>query len=286
MTQFGDFSKKTNDLFGKSGFDAGSFKVKQTLVTPPVLGGKVTVSEEITGIDDFSKGFSGKISAKWKHACGFSIDKFDNDKKKGTVLDMSYSKFPVPGLKASCGWTSKGKMPVACEYANDVVAAKFSTDAGSFSSCTADLCLSSEGIMVGSSLSLSNSKGSFAVKDYPISLGYSGNGYTAAVEATDKLKKFTLLGNLSVSKELTVGSKFQVPDGGKEMFGVVGVYKLGDEYNTKVACQFGYETGKSDKAIDVGVTTKPLKGVEAVCALNLPLANASKYTCGFGLTLG
>jgi len=295
MTQFGDFSKATNDLFGKSGFDAGSTKVKTSFKTAPVLGGSaVSISEEITGFDNFASGFSGKISAKWKHACGFSVDKFDNSVGKGTVLETSYSKFPIAGLSASCGIKSKAgktEYPLSCEYSNDMLAAKFATEASTLKSCTADLCLSSEGIMVGSSLTLTQGKDSkLAVKDYPISLSYSGGLYTAGVEATDKLKSFMLLGNAKVSSDLAVGAKFLVPDAGKESCALVGVYKVGDEFNTKVACQFSYETGvgkkDKEKSIDVGVTTKPLKGVEAVCALNVPVANAAKYTYGLGLTLG
>ena len=251
------------------------------------------MTEEIKGIDDFAKGFSAKVSAKWKHACGFSINKFDNDLKKGTVLETSFDKFSVPGLSVavnmnkSYGKDAGVKYPVEVSYENDVVASSIKTTAPGFKTCTANLTLATEGVSVGTALTFAGG----SPKDYPISLMYSGSGYAAAVEATDELKAFTLLGSYKVNSQLSVAAKAMIPDGSKDAVSLVGVYKLNDDYNTKAAFMYSHKSGfgkKEDKAktVEVAVVAKPLAKVETGCALAFPLANVGAYTYGMNFTLG
>jgi hypothetical protein len=258
-----------------------------------VLGGAITVSEEIKGFDDFSKGFSGKIGAKWKHACGFSVNKFENDLKKGTVIETSFSKFPVDGLSVevnmsqSYGKDASNKYPLAVNYENDMLAASVSTSAPDFKSVTASCVLSTDGLMVGSSLSYSNG----GIGDYPISLSYTGPGYVAAVEASEELKCFNILASYKATPELTLATKVMIPDGSKEAVSFVGVYKLQDEYNTKLAAKYSHASGfgkKGDiaKTIECAVTANPLPKVETGAALALPIANMSAYKYGLTFTLG
>lgn len=289
--QFGDFSNSITDLFDRSGFGADK-KIKSTFKTPPVCGGAITVSEEVKGLDDFSGGFSAAVSAKWKHACGFSVDKFDNSIKKGTILETSFNKFSVPGLAMSvnlnkCG--GKTTFPLQVKFENDVVATSLSSCAPDFASVTANVTLAAEGLMVGSSLEFKG--GSMSPKDYPISLAYKKSGYNAACEATNELKTFTLLGSYAASDQLTVASKVMIPDGDKDAVSLVGVYKLNDAYNSKAACMYSHASGfgkKGDKAktVEVALVAKPLKGVEAGCALGFPLGDLGAYTYGFNFTLG
>lgn len=289
--QFGDFSKSITDLFDRSGFGTDK-KVKMTFKTPPVYGGAITVSEEVKGIDDFSKGFAAAVSAKWKHACGFSVNKYDISLKKGTVLETSFNKFSVPGLAVAvnmkkCG--GKTSFPVEVSYENDVVATSVETCAPDFADITANVTLATEGLMVGTSLEFAG--GSASPKDYPISLSYKGAGYNAACEATNELKTFTLLGSYKASDQLTVATKFMIPDGAKDSVSLVGVYDLKDDFKTKAACMYSHASGfgkKGDKpkAVEVAFVAKPLKGVEAGCALGFPLADLGAYTYGLNFTLG
>lgn len=250
------------------------------------------MTEEIKDIHDYSKGFAASINAKWKHPCGFAIDKFDNSVKKGTVLETSFSKFSVPGLSVGVNMTSSGSkttFPLKVEYSNDVVATKVSTCAPDFATITADMTLAAEGLSVGTSLAFAG--GAMSPKDYPISLAYKGAGYNAACEATNELKTFTLLGSYKASDQLTVASKFMIPDGSKDQVSLVGVYALKDAYNSKAACMYSSASGfgkKGDKpkTVEVALVTKPIKGVEAGCALGFPLANLGAYTYGLNFTLG
>jgi len=280
--QFADISKPINDLFDRSGFGTDK-KIKQSFKTPPVFGGAISVSQEIKGIDNFEKGFAGKISAKWKHACGFSVDKFDNDVKKGTILETSYSVKGVDGLSVACKY-SKKSTGLESSYASDVVAATVSTTS-EFKAVSCDVALSTEGLTVGTSLAM----GPKGLGDTPISLAYSGGSYVAAIEATDSLKTFTLLGSYNASKDLSLATKFMVPDGGKQKCSLVGVYKLGDEFNTKVAGMYSMASGfgKSDSAaVDIAVTAKPLSKVETGCALTIPTAKPECFSYGLTFTLG
>mmetsp|Transcript_29247 Transcript_29247/g.37728 ORF Transcript_29247/g.37728 Transcript_29247/m.37728 type:complete len:291 (+) Transcript_29247:84-956(+) len=286
--QFDDISKSITNLFDRSGF-GGDKKIKQTFKTAPVCGSAITVSEEIKGFDDFSKGFSGKISAKWKHASGFSIDKFENDAKKGTVIEASYPT-GVDGLSASMGVKQQynknpNSYPIDVQYENDMVAAGVSTAAPDFKDITASCVLATDGLMVGSSVTYSNG----GIGDYPISLSYTGPGYVAAVEASDELKCFNILGSYKASPDLTLATKFMIPDGAKESVSLVGVYKVGDEFNTKIAAKYSHTAGmkkNTPKTVEVAVTAKPLPKVEAGAALGFPLANVGSYNYGLTFTLG
>lgn len=284
---FGDFSKSVTDLFDKSGFGADK-KIKQTFKTAPVLGGPVTVSTEVKNFTDYSKGYNTKVSAKWKHSCGFSVDKFDNDLSKGTVLETSFNKFAVKGLSVSANMTrsygDKGKatFPVELKYENDMLASSLATDT-SLSSLTANLTLAHDGLTVGTSLKFKDGIG--APSDYPISLSYSSKSYVAAIEATNELKTFTLLGSYKATPELTVAAKFMVPDGDKKNMSLVGIFNTGDSYGTKVAAMYSDSSEKA-KTLECAVTAKPVQQVEAGCALALPLKEGGALKWGLTFTLG
>lgn len=284
--QFGDFSKSVTDVFDKNGFTADK-KIKQTFKTPAVFGGAITVSQEIKGFDDHSKGFGGKISAKWKHACGFSIDKFDNDVSKGTVLETSFNKFAVPGLSVAVNMSrsykdGKSKFPVELKYENEFFASSVATEAPGFSGVTANVVLAAEGITVGSSLKFN---GVAAPTDYPISLSYSGKDYVAAIEATNELKTFTLLGSYKASSQLKFAGKFMIPDKEKQNVALAAVYNLSDEFDTKLAGMYSHDQ-KKEKTIEFAATAKPVNQVETGFALAFPLSDPSNYKYGLTFTLG
>lgn len=290
--QFDDISKGITDVIDRNGFGTDK-KIKQSFKTPAILGSSVTVTQELKGFDDFSKGFNGKISAKWKHACGFSINKFENDLKKGTVLETSFNKFGVDGLSVDVNVQqkyakdAKNDYPVAVNYENDMVAASVSTSVPEFKSITANCVLATEGLMVGSSVKYTNG----GIGDYPISLSYTGPGYMAAAEATEKLRRFNILGSYTVTPDLTLATKVMIPDGNKESVTLVGVYKLNDECNTKIAAKYSHSSGfgkggDQAKTIECAVTTKPVPKVETSAALSFPLSNLGAYKYGLTFTLG
>lgn len=283
--QFGDLTKSIDDVWGRAGFGEDK-KVKITFKTPKVCGSAITVSEEVKGVTDFSKGFQAKVSAKWSHSSGFAISKFDNDLKKGTVLETSFNKFPVEGLAASvnmnCSHGDKGcaSFPLEVTYSNDLVAAGLNTSTA-FKDVSADLTLATEGLMVGTQLQYKSGD----LKDYPITLKYTAGDYEAALQATKSLSVFGLLTKYKVSPDLTLASYVSVPDyPTKATF--CGVYNLNDDFKTKVAGQFSYEKGKKDKSVECSVVAKPLAGVESGFSLMLPLANLGAFKYGFSVTLG
>jgi hypothetical protein len=289
--QFEDISKSITNLFDRSGFGQDK-KIKQTFKTAPICGSAVTVSEEIKGIDDFSKGFNGKVSAKWKHASGFSFNKFENDLKKGTVIEASYPTgvdglAATFGMKQQYGKDASNSYPIEATYENDMLAAGVSTAAPDFKEVTASCVLATDGLMVGSSVTYSNG----GIGDYPISLSYTGPGYVAAVEASDELKCFNILGSYKATPELTLGTKFMIPDGAKQKVSLVGVYKTGDELNTKLAAMYSHADGfgkKGDKpkTIECAVTANPCPKVETSASLAFPLSNMGAYKYGLTFTLG
>jgi len=247
-----------------------------------VCGGPITVSQEVKGINDFSdKGFAAKVSAKWSHACGFAIDKFDNS-SKATVLETSFSKFSVPGLKAAVnmnqtyGAKASTTFPMEVSYSNDLLATSLSTQYPDFNAIKANVTLQADSLTVGTSVTY---KGG-AVTDYPLSLMYAGGDYAAAVEATEKLKTFTLLGSYNVNKQLTLAGKFGIPDGGNMSF--VGKYKLNDEIGTVASAKFS----AASKNLEVAVKATPVAKVDTGAALSFPIDNVGGYTYGFNFTLG
>lgn len=282
--QFDDITNSVEDVWDRAGFGEDK-KLKSTFKTPPVYGGAITVSEEIKGVGDFSKGFAAKISAKWKHACGFSVNKFDNDLKKGTVLETSFDKFGVPGLSAACNmkttYGDKGKTvyPLEVKYENDVAACSVASTAPAFKDVTASLTLATEGLMVGTALECSAGN----VKDYPIKLSYDAGDYTCAVGAKNELKCFGLYGKYKATSELTLASYFQIPDKTSEMI-LCGVYKLGGDFKTTLAGKYSEKNAK--KTLECSAVAKPLKGVDTGVSLALPIGNFGAYKYGFSFTLG
>jgi len=284
--QFGDITDSIADVWDRAGFGDDK-KVKIQFKTPEVYGGAITVSEEVKGVTDFSKGFATKISAKWEHASGFSINKLDNDLKKGTVLETSFDKFSaVPGLAVGCNmnmsYGDKGSttFPLEVTYENDIVAAGLSTTTA-LKDVTADLTLATEGLMVGTQLQYKGGD----LKDYPITLKYSASDYEAALQASKNLSVFGLLTKYKASKELTLASYVSVPDYPTKAV-LCGVYNLGGDYKTKVAGQCSYEKGKKDNTLECSVVSKPLKGVEFGSSVVLPVANLGAYKYGFSFKLG
>lgn len=245
------------------------------------------MSEEVKGLTDFSKGFAAKVSAKWSHACGFSVGKFDNDLKKGTVLETSFDKFAaLPGLSVgvnmnlSHGDKGAATFPVEVTYENDMVATRVATTTA-LKDVTADVSLATEGLMVGTELQYKGGD----LKDYPITLKYSGPDYEAALQASKNLSVFGLLAKYKASSELTLASYVALPDyPTKATF--CGVYNLGGDYKTKVAGQYSYEKGKKEKTLECSVVSKPVSGVESGFSLALPIANLGSYKYGFSFTLG
>jgi hypothetical protein len=283
--QFGDLTKSIDDVWGRAGFGEDK-KVKMSFKTPKVHGGAITVSEEIKGVTDFSKGFTSKLSAKWKSPCGIAITKFDNDLKKGTVLETSYDKLGVDGLTLNCNMNlshgDKGSVsfPFEVTYENDLVAASVASST-SFKEVTAGVSLSSDGLLVGTQLQYKGCD----LKDYPITLKFVASEYEAALQATKNLTVFGLLAKYKASPDLTLASYVTVPDYPTKA-NFCGVYNLGDEYKTKVAGQFSYEKGKKEKSVECSVVSKPLAGVESGFSLMLPIANLGAFKYGFSFTLG
>jgi hypothetical protein len=293
--QFPDFSKSVTDVFDKNGFTADK-KIKLTAKTAPVLGCPITVSTEVKGINDHAAGFGAKVSAKWKHACGFAVDKFDNDASKGTVLETSFSKFALKGLSVAAnlnktyGAKATTTYPLEVKYEDSMVAGSLSTAAPAFAAVTANLTLATEGLLVGTSLQFKG--GATSPVDYPLSLSYTAPGYVAAVEATEKLKTFTLLGKYVASPQLTVAGKFLVPDGAANALTLGGTFAYGGPMNAKFAAMYSSVAGMKDEkknkaaALECAVVANPLKGLETGFALAFPLANLGKYKYGITFALG
>lgn len=173
---FKDFTKPVTSIL-KDDFDCKN-KVTASVAGPCCT--KVKIEDDI-GTPLSKKG--GKLTVKYAHSSGFSLDKLALD-GKGVKLETSLSKL-TPGLKL----LYKGApacTTVGAEFTNKLVAADFSIDS-EFKKADLSLCVSKNQASVGSSVKLNGTD----VADYKVGLSYTQGGIFSGL-TFDKTKTIGL----------------------------------------------------------------------------------------------
>lgn len=282
---FADFSKNVSDILSDDFGDKKFLKAKTS--TPAVMTGKVGVTSE-TSLSNFA----GKLSAKWKHKCGFSLDKVAFD-AKGAKYEASMSKL-AKGLVVKATGKLNMSSPldtVGLEFQDDMVAAACKTDT-KFSGAQASLVLGHDGVQVGGSLVFKKDDG---VSDYPLAIGYGDQAFFVAASAEDKLRKFGIAGKYVLSDELTLAlcgsSGLEFSKGSPNKLELGAAYKVNGTTTAKCKYAFvdGQKSGNNPGSLEAAVNASPLKAVNLVCGLAIPLsdvASVGSYKYGAGITLG
>lgn len=291
--KFADFSKDALDLLGDDYGSKKYFKVKYS--TPPVQGCAVGFTSETNYMTATAKpgkpavpgALFGKLSAKWKHACGFSVDKLALEKDGTPKLELSMSKL-MPGVKLGCTSDLRKKQGnVSVDYNDDLVSAGLKAKS-TFDEAEAAVVLAHQGLQVGGCLSYTAKD---KLQDYKVALGYAMPLSFLSLAASEKLKKFTLIGMHKPMPELTVAlcgsSKLEAEaDKAKE-----SSLELGASYAvaTDLSVKGKYAMAKGERpknSLECAVNYDLLKKVKLIGGLEVPIEAPSSYKCGLGINLG
>jgi hypothetical protein len=282
---FKDFSNTVTDILNDDFGDKKSLKIKHT--TPDVQGNGIGVTSEL-----LLSSYFGKLSAKWKHASGFSLDKlsFDN---KGVKYEASMSKLSEGLVVKATGDVNASKplSTIEAEYTQPTVAASLKTDIG-FDQTVASAVLGQEGIQVGGSVIFKRKSG---VEDYPLAIGYGDSKYFASVSAEDKLRKFGLAARYNVCDKLSLAlfglSGLEFSKGSPNQLELGASYKWNNFTTAKAKYAFvdGQKRGNNAGSLEATVNSTPLRKVNLVCGVAIPVsgvADVNSYKYGAGITLG
>jgi len=283
--QFDDFSKTVTDILTDDFGEKKFLKTKYT--TPDVMGNSVGVTSEVS-----LKNYSGKLSGKWKHDCGFNLEKLSMD-GKGMKYEASFSKL-TPGVTLKANGEvnlSKPITKVEAQFTQDTLTSSVTTDS-SFDSTTASLVLGHDGIQVGGAVNFKRTDG---IQDYPLALGYGDSKYFAALSAEDKLRKFGLAAKYVVCEHFTVAfaghSGLEFSNGSPNKAELGATYKMNKTTTAKAKYAFvdGQKSGNNAGSLEAALNTTPLKKVNLTAGVAIPIAgiaDLNSYRYGAGITLG
>lgn len=289
---YGDFSKTVGDLLSDDYGDKKSAKMK--FKTEPVMGDAVTVTAEVP---QKGNNLAGKLSAKWKHSCGLSVDKLTYD-PKGPVVECSYAKLPVKGLKITSKIdTNKKEGDIGCEFDSDTVNAALKAKVSKdklYESADASIVIGVEGLQVGGELSFEEEA---LPKDWKIGIGYAKKAYFASLQAMDQLSKFSLALMHKPSPKLTVAclgtSELDFAKDKPNSIEVGCAYKYNDKATVKSKYLYAVSQSKTGavtkNAICGAVNYSALKKVVLTCGVEIPISSMSDfktYKSGLTFTLG
>jgi hypothetical protein len=277
-------------------------KVKMSTKTPKVFdGGAAKVSLAL-------KNGAPKLTAKWKQSDAFEVNELTYDYKKSAVtIETTFSQIPsAPGVSVDVNMTKALKakkeggtapapeFPLEVTYeSGDMLSASLACTAPSFSEIEGSCTLYTDGLTVGAGVTVDTASSSAV--DYPISLSYGTGPYYGAVEATEKMGTFTLLGSYKPTSELSLAGSYMFPENTKEMYKFAAVYTPeGDKYNTSIKGMLSFTKGfddddtKGGKQLNLTYCGDPVKGVSMEAKCQAPLADlaALKLKYGLGLTFG
>lgn len=264
---FKDFDKATRDIFGDD------FDTKNTLKVKSAAPGDVTLT---TNTD--CSAFTSKVSAKWAHASGFSVDKLEFAGKDQVKLETSLTGL-APGMKLDFKGASAGSGVLGMTYKHKLATFATDVDVAGFSALNASVVGGSKSIQAGASVNCALSK--FEVKDFAVALGYAPNSdLYAGVVANKKLSEFNAAVHYAVKPNLTIGALCDVvPKASSPKFNIATSYVCNPNTTVKVKVN-------SDGLINASVKQQLPKKFSVVAAAQFDTRNTSSINFGVTAALG
>lgn len=271
MPLYKDLDKCTRDIFSDDFDTKCSLKVKSeapagvalTTTTDCPCGGPMT----------------SKVSAKWAHPSGFSVDKLEMAGCDKVKLETSLTGL-APGLKlefkGAC--SGAGNLGVIYKHAAATVAADL--DIAGFSGGSASVLGGAQGILAGASANFAFG-GKFDVTDFSVGIGYKPSCCVyAGVVANKKASEFNSALHYKVNKALSVAALVDVvPKDSTHRFNLATTYACTDTTTVKVKVN-------NDGVINASVKTKLPKALTVVGAAAFDTRNTSSFNAGVTATLG
>lgn len=203
-----DFDKSTSDALNDDFDTKFSLKVK---AAAPAGVSLTTTTDLVCG----ASAFPTKLSAKWAHASGFSVDKLEMSGCGSCKLETSLDQLSfAPGLKLEfkgvCAPGSTGSLGLIYKHALATGTLASDVDAGGPSTLRASVLGGAGGITAGGSVQLGlggKGQGKPDLQDFSAALGWAPRaGIFAGLQANKKASEFRAALQYQLRPDLTVSA--------------------------------------------------------------------------------
>jgi hypothetical protein len=221
---FKDFDKDASDIFGED------FDTKHVLKIKTNAPNGITFTTNTTICP--TNGLKSKVSGKFSHSCGFTLDKFEieNDGKVSAETSLTGVQ---PNLKIGFKGDSKEKSDLSATYNLPAATAFAEVDVLHLKSANASVVTANGPFTVGASANF-NLADKFGVSSNTIGLGYALNSIFVGLRVND-FKSLSGVLSYSASNILTfAGKTWNCAKDNKQCFGLAAVYKCNDNTAIKV----------------------------------------------------
>jgi hypothetical protein len=204
---FKDFDKDTSDLINEDFDSKYSLKIKSA-------GPEGTSITTNTAYDAKNTSLAPKLSMKWAHDNGFSLDKLEFSKDCKITVETSLTKV-VPGLKLEFKGNDENKADLLMTYKMPQATFTGEYDIHKFSSAKASICSGSGAISAGASIDAKFGGKDDSIKP-SIGLGYTAPDLFVGLRVNSLLKNPSYSGLASyggIRKDVVMAGSASMEDG-------------------------------------------------------------------------
>lgn len=269
---FKDFDKAPSDIL------ADDFDSKYTLKIKSSGPCGVTVTTTTT-FSEKEKSLEGKLSLKYGHSSGFTVDKLEIS-PKGKVATETSLVGAAPGLKLEFKGNDTDKGDLSFTYSPSPIATVTGeVDLINFAKATGSVSVLKAPFVGGADVEGAFGKAGYESAKFGLGAGYSLPNLFAGIRAANSFSTFSGIVSYALNKDLTLVGKVSHATSGKSSSIIAGVYKYGPATTLK------FKTA-STGVINASIKQTFEKKFSVVGSVEIPSGFQSGYKFGVNATLG
>lgn len=270
---FKNIDKSANGIFNDD-FDS---KYSLQIKTPGPCGVVFTTN---TTFDDKEKKLDAKVSAKYAHPSGFTLDKIEVS-PKGKVATETSLVDAAPGLKLEFKGNDTDKGDLSFTYSRNVATVTGEVDALNFAKASSSVAVSRGAFVGGANVDLTFAKSNIESTKFGMGLTYTvPKSLFAGFRINNCCKEFQGLFSYVLTKDLTLAGKFIYNTANKSVNSTVaGVYQFNPSTLLKIKTA-------STGAVNASVKKDFEKKFSVVGSVEVPNGLSSGFKFGVNATLG
>lgn len=270
---YADFDKSVQDLF-KDDFD-----LKYALKVKAAAPYRVNVTQTT---DFASKGgktsLNGKVSAKWAHESGFTLDKLEIKNDGSLITESSLSKV-YPGLKLEFKGDDSFKGDLGAIFKCSAATVAAEVDLVEFSSLKASAVTHVGPARAGGAIELKTGDKA-EIKTMDVGVSYSLEDAFVAVKTSNKFAKYNASASYKLQNKYTLGGLFSFSPEKSAVTGAAAVtWACCPNTNLKVKADL-------DGVVSASVKQSLSKTCTVVGATQLDIHDPGAFKVGVTATLG
>jgi len=269
-----DFNKNALDILDED-YDFKYFlKVKSKAPNGVTL---TTTTDLNCGAGKCSVG--GKVSAKWAHESGFTLDKLEVKNNGSVVVETSLNGV-APGLKFEFKGDDSNKGDLGAVYKTQQYTAAAEVDVAEFSSAKASVLAGSGPYNGGASASVSLGD-KVDVKSFDVAASYAvASQYFAGLSVTNNFSKYAFSFAYFGGSNYTLAGVFGfTPEKSATSLTLGGIYKCNPKTNVKAKIN-------SEGTVALSVKQFLASDASVTAAVEVPTKDFSSYKFGLTASLG